>query len=324
MGLRPSTQFGDVSVVSVNTDQFVYTDGTAPAQLNVQTTTDGNLWTPGNSKTLELKGTFDILSLRKAEAIQRLREIQQANDFRYNSQINARFGFKVPDSRAQLAEFIGGHTNNLVITDVESTATSSIGNVLPNPINSSHLGQIGGKGTITSEPNVISYDVKENGIIIGTYFIQPLVNYPAVGVDKENLHLEFEDFYQPEFQNIGLTGVKLSELSLLSNPQGGFNNTDLGFAPRYLEYKTEKDLVFDEFMSGNSLSFWNVSIPIEKLRDVEETGKIDYRFMKIPPTSMDAIFAVAYNGHDNTNNFLINSYITVRAIRPMSVDGMPY
>ena len=46
--------------------------------------------------------------------------------------------------------------------------------------------------------------------------------------------------------------------------------------------------------------------------------------MKVPPNSMDAIFSVAYDGTEATNNFLVNAYITVKAIRPMSVDGMPF
>lgn len=326
MGLRPSTQFGDVSVVSVTTDNGTLSGGGnkavalgADGKLSVQGATSSDPRIP-----VELKGQFDILSLRKAEAIQRLREIQQANDFRYNAQINARFGFKIPDSRAQMAEFIGGHSNTLQITDVDSNATT--GNVdNPDYENYSKLGQIGGKGIISSTPNEIDYEVKENGIIIGTYYILPIVNYPAVGIDKENLHLEFEDFYQPEFQNIGLSTVNLAELTsyYLGEQTPVPIDTPLGYAPRYLEYKTEIDKVYDEFMAGQSLSAWNVSIPSERLTDFTN-AKIDYRWMKVPPNSMDAIFSVAYDGTEATNNFLVNAYITVKAIRPMSVDGMPF
>ena len=322
-GVRPSTQFGDVSVVSVSTDKWTSDDPDSEGNLKLASAGFVDSSAEGN---ITLKGTFDILSLRKAEAIQRLREIQQANDFRYNAQIKALFGYEVPDYRAQLAEYIGGFSNVMKITDIDATAAGSTTDS-PTLSSSSLLGQVSGKGIFGGSSDSIDFSVPEHGFIIGTYYVGVTPNYPALGIARQNLHLEYEDFYNPMYQNLGLSGVKVGELvpELTDDPNHRtYFNTDYGYSVRYLEYKSQPDYVYDEFMSGQSLSYWNTPIESSKLRQVAETGSIDYRFMKIKPDALNPIFKVYYDGSTATNPFLVNLYINIQALRPMSIDGMPY
>ena len=42
----------------------------------------------------------------------------------------------------------------------------------------------------------------------------------------------------------------------------------------------------------------------------------------IDPGIMDTIFSVGFNGDSVTDQFLVNSYFNVKAVRPMSVTGL--
>lgn len=319
-GIRPNSQFGEVSVVSVSTDNGTLSGGGNKA---VALGADGSLSIQGATTSdpripVELKGQFDILMLRKAEAIQRLREIQQASDFRYKSQIDRRFGFNVPDSRAQMAEYITGFDNVLQITDVTATASTENGDA------GSTLGQLGGKGTmVSSGDKTIDYETKEHGYLVCTYYISHEVNYNAVGVNRNNMHLTFEDFFQPEFQNIGLDSVLMSQLYFDYDIQENPNNP-IGYAPRYLEYKTQPDLLLDQFMTGGSLSYWTTPLPWSKIAYYYNNNEqIDWPWFKIPPSAFDDIMLLGYSDDQTTNPFLSTIYFDIKALRPMSVDGMP-
>lgn len=304
LGVRPNTQFGDVSVTKVVVDRSA--DGSVSmADPKVQFKNgDGEL-------ERKLQGQFDILSLRKAEALQRWKEITMANDTRYNAQVKAHFGFDVPDSRAQLAEFIGGSSNVIQVSEVVSTDSTA-------------LGQIGGKGIGSENTKRFDYDVKEHGIIMCIYHVKPSLDYSAYGVKRQNQKFEAYDFYQPEFQNIGLDGIRYNELNLNDSLFEVENQHDtLGYSPRYLDLKTSYDEVHGEFRQHGNLNAWSISNR-NVLRSDFVAGKLNYLFFKVNPQDCDSVFRVNADGSASTDQFMINAYFDINAVRSMSVDGMPY
>ena len=45
--------------------------------------------------------------------------------------------------------------------------------------------------------------------------------------------------------------------------------------------------------------------------------------LKISPKIMNSICSVSFNGEDNTDPILVDSHISIKAIRPMSVSDEP-
>ena len=102
------------------------------------------------------------------------------------------------------------------------------------------------------------------------------------------------------------------------------NNRLLGWQVRYNEYKTARDLVFGEFESGRSLSYW-----CTPRFDFGFDGRsIDKGSIKSPwsqahfyinPGILNPIFL---SDATEVDHFMINSYFDVKAVRPMSVSGL--
>ena len=252
----------------------------------------------------------------------------------YSSQIEAHFGFKVPESRAGEARFLGGFDNSIAISEVTSNSDT-----LDN--GGSSLGDVAGKGIGMLSSGPISFDVKEHGIIMCIYSVAPQTEYNASYLDPFNRKLKREEFFQPEFADLGYQPVLSSDLMMsvrdpdyepsASDTAAGYpkdtadaNNRLLGWQVRYNEYKTARDLVFGDFESGQSLSYW-CSPRFDFGFDGKAVGKVSVRspwspaHFYINPGLLNSIFNVSATFSDH---FLVNSFFDVKAVRPMSVSGL--
>lgn len=324
LGVYPNTQYGDVSLVSVVTDT-----GLAPSTnqvLNIgglnQGSNAGKLYT-GTYNQVELYGNFNVLELRKAEALQRYKEVTQANKYGYDPQIKAHFGVDVPNGYGNVCTFIDGFENAISIGEEVGTSEQN-------------LGKVGGKATGIERGNkTIEFSAKEHGILMGIYYIEPNVDYDSLMIDRFNRKLDFEDFYMPEFANIGMQPVYGYELSYPVAADAGKWKIDsiLGYGVRYGEYKSRLDKVYGDF--NETRKAW--AIPYNLFKD-DSGPVIDYRRFKINPAILNPIFAGEYGAYgastdedgntiykaNASDRFLINSYWDVKAVRNMSVDGMPW
>lgn len=276
---------------------------------------------------------ISVADLRAAFALDKMLEAtRRANGLDYSSQIEAHFGFKVPESRAGEARFLGGFDNSIAISEVVSTSKSGEVNI----------GDLGGKGIgMMSNSGQISFDVKEHGIIMCIYSVAPQTEYNASYLDPFNRKLKREEFFQPEFADLGYQPVLSSDL-LMSVRDSGYTPTDnetaagypkdsvdannrlLGWQVRYNEYKTARDIVFGDFESGLSLNYW-----CTPRFDFGFDGKaVDKGAVRSPwspahfyinPGILNPIFLNAANDVDH---FMINSFFDVKAVRPMSVSGL--
>ena len=263
--------------------------------------------------------------LRAMFALDKMLEAtRRAHGLDYQSQIKAHFGFNVPESRKNMAHFIGGFDNTISIGEVIATANGQVGN------SSSVVGQVTGKGIGSLNSHPIDYDVKEHGIIMCIHSIAPQPDYNAFFVDNFNTKLERSDYFQPEFQDLGYVPVKGADLVFSNhkntNHAQSANNSILGFVPRYSEYKSARDVVFGNFMSNQNLSAWCTPrwdfLNYKKVDGDSVSVSLSASNFMIDPAIMDNIFAVNFDGTENSSQFLINSYFDVKAVRPMSVTGL--
>mgnify|MGYP001111558000 CR=1 FL=1 len=267
--------------------------------------------------------SIPIHNIRAAFALDKLYRLQmQSGNGSYGEQIKNRFGFGgVHDDWK--ATYLGGSSAPISIGEVITTANTGAADD-----GSSFGGQTGdiyGKASSVNDAK-ITFDTKEHGIIMGIFSVTPDADYNSFGIDPHNFKLKFEQFYQPEFDRLGHQPLNTYFLSCLS-PNSTTNSTSwlqrvIGFQNRYLEYKTGFDKVHGQFCTGGSLSAWAAPRNTGLLFDV--SGKaFNYNSLKVSPKILNSICSVTFDGNDNTDPIMVDSHISIKAIRPMSVSDEP-
>ena len=260
---------------------------------------------------------ISIANLRSAYALDKLYRLSiAAGDGDYGSQIRAHYGFDVPYDNCK-SRFLGGISEPISISEVITTATTS----------EAPTGDIYGKGISANSGQRIVFDSKEHGLIMGIFSVVPEADYNASGVDKFNLKQYREDFYQPEFADLGLAPLSLYEYTYCDPHTGSSSNKTIGYVPRYIEYKTRVDLVHGEFESFNetssptngTLSAWCAPRQTQLSSALLPTNA----FFKIRPNIFNNISSVAFKGDESEDIFIVDFRANVQAVRPMSVSGLP-
>ena len=262
-------------------------------------------------------GAISTSDIRAMFALEKMLErTRAANGLDYSNQIAAHYGFKVPESRRDVAQFIGGVDNTIVINEVMSTANSSIDGTSKT---GSVVGQVFGKGIGTMSSGRIDFEAKEHGMIFCIYSISPQVDYDARQFDPFNRKFKREDYFQPEFENLGYQPLIQSDVCFGGTPLDGmkYGNTILGYTPRFSEYKTSRDMLYNQFMTGGSLNAWTT--PRNNYTNTK--ARLSVPDLLIDPNVLYPIFGLKYNGKSDTDQFLVNSYFDVKAVRPMAVNN---
>lgn len=281
--------------------------------------------------------TLSVANIRSAFALDKLYRLSAgASDGDYKSQIKARYGFDAyaPQYRS---EFIGSASANVQVNPITTTAdTLSSDDTTGTPV-----GRIYGNGVASSQNDVFEFDVKEHGIIMGISSFVPDVDYSSYGINMFNQKINREDYFQPEFDNLGKQPIS----SLVFNPWKLHNlesgnkslalvNTVLGWFPRYVEYKTAVDEVHGQlngwvnrsFQSAPTLSLWTAprfnASDSKKFDNWRDNG-LSLDFFYIDPSLYDSVFVNQYQGNQDQDQFICEVSNNVQAILPMSVTGEP-
>lgn len=279
------------------------------SNANINKSNDGvSAASSGNISSSDIRAMFALEKM--------LERTRAANGLDYSNQIAAHYGFKVPESRRDVAQFIGGVDNTIVINEVMSTANSSIDGTTKT---GSVVGQVFGKGIGTMSSGRIDFEAKEHGMIFCIYSISPQVDYDARQFDPFNRKFKREDYFQPEFENLGYQPLIQSDVCFGGSPKKPleFGNDILGYTPRFSEYKTSRDMLYNEFMTGGSLNSWTTP----RNNYTKNKKGLTVPDLLIDPNVLYPIFGLKYNGKSETDQFLINSYFDVKAVRPMAVNN---
>ena len=153
---------------------------------------------------------------------------------------------------------------------------------------------------------------------MGIYSVVPEADYNSFGVDRHNMKLRFEDFFQPEFERLGKQPLNSFEL-LTTKPEGftDWKNRVIGFQNRYMEYKSNIDKVHGQFCSGGPLSAWSAPRNSGVLNDT--ATPFNLYSLKVSPKILNSVCSVSFNGSETTDPILVDSHIMIKAIRPTSV-----
>lgn len=308
-GVLPNAQYGNESVAVIGSEsQLELTNDSAFSSTAGST----NLLTVGGSTDAGLS----VLAIRKAEALQKWKEISQTGDKSYRDQMSKHFGVEVRGVSDHTCNYIGGSGSNLSISPVVNNNLSTDNDVT----------NIKGIGTSGNNSDAfIDYTCREHGIIMGVYTCVPEVDYLNVMIDKNNMKLNASDFAIPEFDRIGMQTTSIDELFGLSTAVSESDSFTLGYAPRFAEYKTSVDVINGAFLDTLS----NYVVPKNSnLGDFVSVGS-DNVINVIPslyvsPSVVNPVFNIAAGVTTASDCLLVDASFDIKAVRPFDYDGLPY
>lgn len=258
-----------------------------------------------------------VANLRSAYALDKLyRLMVSAKDGSYSEQMKTRFGVDAPDDDWK-SKFIGAIDAPVTIGDVTTTSDtyneSDQSGAIP--------GTLYGNGWSQSK-GTIDFTSKEHGIIMGIFSILPECDYQSDQIDAFNTKLKREDFFVPEFADLGKQPTPIYQFKF--NKDTDMSKV-LGWNLRYSEYKTSLDMVHGVFNSDDkfqnqSYNAW-VAPRNQILSQYSEGATVS--FFKALPSVLNQIMVQQYDGTEQTDQFLVDAGFNVQAIRPMSIYGEP-
>lgn len=277
---------------------------------------------------------FDVLSLRRAEVLQNWRQNALRAGNMTDDAMRAHFGVSPQFAMDENVVKLGSFESSLDINPVETTASSSVADT------NNRVGDLAATGVSVTSGKTIEFNSRDFGVIMCMAYFRPESEYNSTMIDRANTLSAPFDFFTPEFMNVGLDAVRLSDYSVAEN----FDmNKNIGFAPQYWWYKTAVDKVhgnFGKFRITNSIfgsgfftgefSAWVAPRTID-YGDVSEDGTNivrSKRSLYVSPDLLDTVFAVEYSPNSDSgfvvnDNLLVNAYFDIKALRSMSVLGLP-
>lgn len=299
---------------------------------------------------------FDVLSLVEAQAIQKWRQKSMLAGNKTADQFRAHHGVVPKHLIDHLPDFIGSVDNEIHVTEITSQADTA------SDPSESNLGEIRGRGYGASDARSFRFYSDDYGVLLLLHAIVPENTYDSYGIDKGNTMLQYSDFFQSEFMNIGLEAVPKYLLAPAydedtpSNPshEGGdtFNSSVglIGYAPRYYNYKQYPSKVHGLFNSSRLVvgqtpfdpfsgyfGYADMQSFVLPRRDMTSQfivskgdGVVSYKALTmslssiyVNPRIFDSIFGVSADNTELTDLFFSHVKFYCKASLPMSNLGLP-
>jgi len=270
-----------------------------PGEVWVNAATDSRTaYNPAGSLVVDVQaGATTIEKLRQAFRLQEFLERTMRGGLRYIEQILSHFGVRSSDARLQRAEYLGGIVQNVVVSEVLSTAQSDNDpNTATVPV-----GQMAGHGISLGGGDRISFRAEEHGWIIGLVTIMPDTEY-FQGVHRSFTRFSRLDYPWPTFGNLGEQAILKQELYVgTDNPQDTF-----GYIPRYTEMKCMPSRCAGEMR--DTLLYWNLA------RKFDTDPSLNADFIQVDYETVNRIFAVNTANDDHIICHMINKVFVWRKL----------
>lgn len=340
MGILPDTQFGDVATIdtgglpsqelsvkakisSSSSSQTYLGDKINPSGSNFSVNAGPNAVTsnPLVVSLPSIAASFDVLALRRGEALQRWKEISLNVPQNYRAQIKAHFGVDVGENMSGMSTYIGGDSSSLDISEVVNTNLQSG--------DSQSEAVIAGKGVGSSQGSE-KFEARDWGVLMCIYHNVPLLDYVSSAPDPQFFISQNTDLPIPELDSIGMQSIPISMYSNADNELvTGFSSSDytMGYLPRYYNWKTSYDYVLGAFTTTEKEWVAPITPAIWKnmLSTVStQSSSVTYNIFKVNPSVLDSIFQVNADSKWDTDPFLINCAFDVKVVRNLDYSGMPY
>lgn len=265
-----------------------------------------NVSVSGERYPLTLGGSLDfdnaaltttINSFRRAERLQRWYENSARGGVRPNEATLAHFGVHTPDASLDRAEFLGGSMQPIVVSEVAQTSETT---------QTSPQGTLAGKGTSYQGTKGFKAFFTEHGFLF--CFTSALVraNYWQ-GIPKVFSRMQRDEYYWPEFANLGEEPVFTKELFAGA---GVAEDDVFGYVPRYSDYKSAVGEAHGDMRS--TLSFWT------QTREFANVPQLNKEFLfgdpSLSPFAVQSLYA---------DPIICTIQFNVKASRLMPFYGVP-
>lgn len=299
----------------VGSGQFAVSTDSGTAE-NTSLHSLGKLHLPNLAVTISsLKSSFDILQLRKAQALQRWSEITQSGSYDVTDQMRKHWNVNIPDALSDRCRFIGSSKGTVTISEVVNTSLNTENDVA----------DIKGKG-IGSSSDYTEFNTDEFGVLMCVYHAVPDIDYNLNRQSFATQRVQYSSFAIPEFDQLGLEAVYCSDLinSVV------FRNADprqlFGYSPRYWQYKTNVDVVNGVFTTTRP--DWCPSFGYRQMQYFYNTKDnrfvIGSSFFKVDPRLMDNLFGINVDQTVDTDTFYCVADFDITVVRNLDRSGLPY
>lgn len=340
MGVLPDTQFGDVATIDTGglKSQDLYVEAKISSSNSSRTYLGAKTSSTGSDFAINagpdavqsnplvvtmpsVAASFDVLALRRGEALQRWKEISLNVPQNYRAQIKAHFGVDVGENMSGMSTYIGGDSSSLDISEVVNTNLQSG--------DSQSEAVIAGKGVGSSQGSE-KFEARDWGVLMCIYHNVPLLDYVSSAPDPQFFVSQNVDLPIPELDSIGMQSIPISMYSNGNNELAtGFLSADytMGYLPRYYNWKTSYDYVLGAFTTTEKE--WVAPITPAIWKNMLSTvttasSSVTYNIFKVNPSVLDSIFQVNADSKWDTDPFLINCAFDVKVVRNLDYSGMPY
>lgn len=340
MGVLPDSQFGDVATIDTGglKSQDLYVEAKITSSSSSRTYLGDKITPTGSTFSINagpsavvsnplvvtmpsVAASFDVLALRRGEALQRWKEISLNVPQNYRSQIKAHFGVDVGENMSGMSTYIGGDSSSLDISEVINTNLQS-GDTASEAV-------IAGKGVGSSQGSE-KFEARDWGVLMCIYHNLPLLDYVSSAPDPQFFVSQNTDLPIPELDSIGMQSIPItmysnSDIELVSG--FGFSDYTMGYLPRYYNWKTSYDYVLGSFTTTEKEWVAPITPSIWKnMLSTVTTGSssVTYNIFKVNPSVLDSIFQVNATSKWDTDPFLINCAFDVKVVRNLDYSGMPY
>lgn len=298
---------------------------------------------------------FDVLSLVESQAIQKWRQKSMLAGNKTVDQFRAHHGVVPRHLIDHLPDFIGSVDNEIMIKEITSQA-----NTLNAEEGENNLGEIRGRGYGASDNRTFNFYSDDYGILLLLHTIVPENTYSSYGLEKGNMMIYYSDFFQQEYENIGLESVPKIMLNTLCrypfpelvHGQGSddfadsYDEGNIGYAPRNYGYKQYPSKVHGLFNPNRVKAGFNqASLDVFGYSDMQSfvltrndmvgqltmtSSSISYPTLTmslsklyVNPSVFDSIFAFAADDWFDSDPFITHARFNCQAMLPMSVIGLP-
>ena len=231
------------------------------------------------TQVVETGGVISPAIINSTFAMQKLLEVTRRSGKHYDAQTLAHFGVQVPDSIEGQSSFLGRHQQQIIVGDVISTADTSSGDI------GQPLGEIAGKGYSAENSQIINFEAPCHGILMGIYSAAPDQEYFEQGLDRLNCLINKEDWYIPEYDNLGMQPQFGYQTELADNTPD--NSKILGWQYRYMELKQKPNRIITGLK--HSQKHWTAGCESSK---VSGTDASNYY---VSPGALDSAMLYSYN-----------------------------
>lgn len=185
------------------------------------------------------------------------------------------YGISLNDAKLNRSVYLGKQDAQVQISDVMQTSPD----IVQGDSEATGVGNYYGKALAYDNNGTFEFSSDEFGYIIIISYPEPLISY----VDGRPRHMfhgiaNSFDFFTPEFDNISTQAIRRDELVTAGNFDGDvfFGDGVFGYAPRYAEYKSARDILSGDFYCNSRNKFLDTWITARRFLVKQNT---DYSYL---------------------------------------------